>query len=85
VKHWFRNCTSVCRHCLEHIVTDCNILVVKNSSRFKKIMKFEKRKNQDGMRRSYMLNDRKYKIFQKRNLVKVGMWKCSGTLSRNVC
>lgn len=66
-------------------MTDRNILVVKNSTRLKKIMMLQKRKNQDGMWRSYMLNDRKCKILQKRNLVKVGIWKCSGTISRNVC
>jgi hypothetical protein len=47
---------------LEQIVTDCNILVVKNSTRLKKIMKFQKRKSQGGMWGSYMLNDRKYEI-----------------------
>jgi hypothetical protein len=36
-----------------------------------------------------MINDRKYTIVYKKNLmhsnVKVGMWKGSGTISRNVC
>lgn len=32
-----------------------------------------------------MLNDRKCDVLKKRNLVKMGMWKCSGTISRNVC
>jgi hypothetical protein len=43
------------------IDSDHNLLVAKICTRLKEIMRFHK-KNQDGIWRSYMLNDRKYTI-----------------------